>query len=41
MTAYVTRSMIARASDADHAARFPRMRAHIYITPDGLEYRSR
>ena len=41
MTLSASRAAIARASDADHAARYPRMRAAIYITPHGLEYRSR
>lgn len=39
MTLTVTPSAIARASDADHAV-YSRMRAHIYISHTGLEYRS-
>lgn len=41
MNLYVSRLAIARASDADHAAQHPRMRASIHITRNGLTYRSR
>ena len=40
MTLSASRAAIARASDADHAAHHPRMRASIWITPTGLTYRS-
>ena len=40
MTLPASPAAIARASDADYAACHPRMRAAIYITPHGLEYRS-
>lgn len=40
MNAYASRTAITRASDADHAAQHPRMRAHLYITREGITYRS-
>ena len=40
MTLSASPAAIARASDADYAARQPRMRASIWITPTGLTYRS-
>ena len=40
MTLSASRAAIARASDADYAARYPRMRASIHITRNGLTYRS-